>query len=195
MRRSKRVTHQAAREVKDDPDANLKAAEALASLPKASKPVEASPKTAEVLAQDYSDDEDEHVSGGDAAEEYAEVVSDEEPELDAFGEVTRAAVDALQEAVAEPAAFLRPSTNISQLARHAAKVNRTYAYSCCRKMPPSYLSLCKGDVLHGYPDLLKLHLFLQKDICPLFLESFRWMDLASLICSCSQGSMRLLLQK
>jgi len=166
MRRSKRVTHQAAREVKDNPDASLKTAEESSSRPKALKPVEASPKTAEILAQDDSGDEDEHVSGDDAAEEYAEVVSDENPELDAFGEVTRAAVDALQEAVAEPAAFLRPSTNISQLARHAAKVNRTHAYSCCRKVPPSYLPLCKGDVLHGNPDLIKLHLFLQKDKCP-----------------------------
>ena len=44
------------------------------------------------------------------------------PELDDFEEEARAAVDALQEAVAEPAAFLRASTKISELARHAAKV-------------------------------------------------------------------------
>ena len=51
-----------------------------------------------------------------------EQLSEEEPEMDAFEEDTRAAVDALQEAVTEPAAFLRPSREISELARQAARV-------------------------------------------------------------------------
>ena len=194
MRRSNRVTNQAAREVKDDPDASLKAAKAPSSRPKAPKPVEASVKTAEVLAQDDSDDEDEHVSGDDAAEEYAEEISDEELELDAFSEVTRAAVDALQEAVAEPAAFLRPSTSISQLARHAAKVIRSCARPCCRRMPLSYLPLCVGDMLHGHPDLFtcssrrtKLHLSIE---LPLFLKASDECSLQGLICSCRQRTIK-----
>ncbi len=60
----------------------------------------------------------------------AEQATDDEPELDAFDEGARAAVDALQEAVAEPAAFLRPSSEISALARQAAKVMKASLPSC-----------------------------------------------------------------
>lgn len=48
---------------------------------------------------------------------------EEEPELDAFDEDARAAVDAFEAAAADPAAFLRPSAEVSGLARQAAKVH------------------------------------------------------------------------
>ena len=68
-----------------------------------------------------------------------EQLSEEEPELDAFEDDTRAAVDALQEAVTEPAAFLRPSTEISELARQAARVSERpvlLLYSIMRSLLP-----------------------------------------------------------
>ena len=77
----------------------------------------------DVAGSDSSGD-DEQPSNEDIPEENpdAEQASVDEPELDAFDEGARAAVDALQEAVAEPAAFLRPSAETSVLARQAAKV-------------------------------------------------------------------------
>ncbi|CAK0787054.1 hypothetical protein CVIRNUC_010270 [Coccomyxa viridis] len=71
----------------------------------------------------------------EAAEEslMADQLSEEEPELDAFEEDTRAAVDALQEAVTEPAAFLRPSSEISELARQAARA--LYAIAVADALP------------------------------------------------------------
>lgn len=54
---------------------------------------------------------------------------DEEPELDAFDEDARRAVDAFEAAAADPATFLRPSTEVSELARKAAKVHASPSYS------------------------------------------------------------------
>lgn len=55
--------------------------------------------------------------------EAQEELKEEEPGLDAFEEETRSAVDAFQAAAADPATFLRPSTEVSELARKAAKVH------------------------------------------------------------------------
>lgn len=117
MRRSKRVAKQ---HVKADDDDATAAQEAATSKGGNTVPMEAN----DDVAESDSSGDDEQLSNGDTPEENsdAEQASEDEPGLDAFDEGARAAVDALQEAVAEPAAFLRPSAEISALAKQAAKV-------------------------------------------------------------------------
>ena len=104
----------------DDATAPQEAARAATSKGGNTVPTEADDN----VAGSGSSGNDEQPSNEDIPEEKsnAEQASEDEPELDAFDEGARAAVDALQEAVAEPAAFLRPSAEISVLARQAAKV-------------------------------------------------------------------------
>ena len=67
-------------------------------------------------------DEDEEDDEADTDDQPGSSTDDEAAELDVFDDSTRAAVDSFEAAVAEPAAFLQPSAEISELARAAAKV-------------------------------------------------------------------------
>lgn len=125
-RRSKRLAEHSVDEVQEDATAEQDAAMEDGGA------MEADISTGYIVPGDELRTVDEEAMDDSAAEGEgtdAEQLSDEEPELDVFEEDARAAVDALQEAVAEPAAFLRPSASISELARHAAKVNRQLATS------------------------------------------------------------------
>lgn len=130
MRRSKRAAAQSAREMPTDKLTQRDAAPAVARPVDNPDAMEAA-ELNEVEAETSSEQEP---PSHEAAEEslMADQLSEEEPELDAFEEDTRAAVDALQEAVTEPAAFLRPSSEISELARQAARVSERP-----RLLPPS----------------------------------------------------------
>lgn len=94
------------------------------------------------------DSEEEQLDDDDDTEDAPGLDPEQRPELDDFEEEARAAVDALQEAVAEPAAFLQTSTTISKLARHAAKVRRAFSGVLCSHCFP-YILL--------YPDLCLMH--------------------------------------
>ena len=121
MRRSKRAAAQSAKKMQADSLTQRDAAPVPARSVIDADAVEAA-EPDEAEAETSSEQEP---SSHEAAEEslMADQLSEEEPELDAFEEDTRAAVDALQEAVTEPAAFLRPSSEISELARQAARVS------------------------------------------------------------------------
>ena len=129
MRRSKRAAAQSAKKMQADSLTQRDAAPVPARNVIDADAVEAA-ELDEAQAETSSEEEP---SSHEAAEESltAEQHSEEEPELDAFEEDTRAAVDALQEAVTEPAAFLRPSSEISELARQAARVSERP-----RQLPP-----------------------------------------------------------
>ena len=121
MRRSKRAAAQSAKKMQADKLTQRDAAPVPARNVNDADAVEA----AELNEAEPETSSEQEPSSHGAAEESltAEQHSEEEPELDAFEEDTRAAVDALQEAVTEPAAFLRPSREISELARQAARVS------------------------------------------------------------------------
>ena len=121
MRRSKRAAAQSARKMQADNLTQRIPAPVPARHVDDADAVEA----AELNEAEPDTSSEQERSSHEGAEESltAEQLPEEEPELDAFGEDTRAAVDALQGAVAEPAAFLRPSTEISELARQAARVS------------------------------------------------------------------------
>ena len=121
MRRSKRAAAQSARKMQADELTQQDASPVPARTVNDADAVEA----AELNEAESETSSEQEPSSHEAAEESltAEQHSEEEPELDVFEEDTRAAVDALQEAVVEPAAFLRPSREISELARQAARVS------------------------------------------------------------------------
>ena len=123
MRRSKRLAEQSVGEDEEDRDGVSQAAQA-AGQGVAPTSVEAGPNRAAGLAEEDMDSKDQQLDDGSDMEEDTGPDSEGYPELDDFEEDARAAVDALQEAVAEPAAFLRPSATISELARHAARVSK-----------------------------------------------------------------------
>ena len=121
MRRGKRAAAQSARKMRAEDATQRNAGPVPARHVDDADAVEA----AELDEAEVETSSEQQPSNYDRAEEglTAEQLSEEEPELDAFEEDTRTAVDALQEAVTEPAAFLRPSKEISELARQAARVS------------------------------------------------------------------------
>ena len=121
MRRSKRAAAQSAKKMQTDNFTQRNAAPVPARHVDDTDAVEA----AELNEDEAETSSEQEPSRHERAEESltAEQLSEEEPELDAFEDDTKAAVDALQEAVTEPAAFLRPSREISELARQAARVS------------------------------------------------------------------------
>ncbi len=92
-----------------------------------SSAAEDAPGHAELLAAEEQPEEvpADAGLGGQGAEEDDEQSTEEEgaAQLDAFEGDTREAVDAFEAAVADPATFLRPSAEVSELARRAAKVS------------------------------------------------------------------------
>ena len=103
LRRSKRAAAKAA-------DEDVPSAQAIRS------PVEeVAAKQSDAVHKDGTDTDGSASAGSDTDD-------DDDAELDAFEEDTREAVDSFEAAVAEPAAFLQPSEEISHLARRAAKV-------------------------------------------------------------------------
>lgn len=78
-----------------------------------------------------TEDAEDDAEGDDGSSEEDEEADDEQgsseeeaEELDVFDDSTREVVDAFEAAIADPAAFLRPSSEISELARKAAKVKQ-----------------------------------------------------------------------
>ena len=134
MRRSKRLAEQSVEE-DDTETAGILQLTRAEGQGKATRPVEAGPDTGSGLAEEDIDSEDQQLDEGNTTEEDPGQDAEGYPELDDFEEDARVAVDALQEAVAEPAAFLRPSSIISELARHAARVSNTCVY-LPRRVPP-----------------------------------------------------------
>lgn len=104
LRRSKRAAAEAA-------DEDISPAEAICSPTD-----EVTAKQADAMHENGAD------TDGSAGSDADDDDDDDDPELDVFEEGTREAVDSFEAAVAEPAAFLQPSTEISHLARRAAKV-------------------------------------------------------------------------
>lgn len=132
MRRSKRLAQQSEGDNEEDvSDAAI--ASAADDQEKATGPMVAGPITEDDLHEEDMDGEDQQPDEDDDTEDSTGEDSEGLPELDDFEEDARAAVDALQEAVAEPAAFLRPSATISELARHAAKASVILFHLSCSR--------------------------------------------------------------
>ncbi len=103
LRRSKRAAAQASAEQEDD-----------------ASPMGAAAGLAE---EDDSAQDDADQDGNVTENDQSDASTDEEAaELDVFDDSTREAVETFETAVSEPAAFLQPSAEISELARTAAKV-------------------------------------------------------------------------
>lgn len=105
VRRSTRAAAAAKAAAADEEEASLKAGVARHAEDPAAE-----------LDEDVEDDE------ANTDDQPGSSTDDEAAELDVFDDSTRAAVDSFEAAVAEPAAFLQPSAEISELARAAAKV-------------------------------------------------------------------------
>ena len=133
MRRSKRLAQQSEGDNEED-SSDVTNTSAADGPGEAEGPMEAGPTTENDLNEEDMDGKDQQPDEEHDAEDDTEEDSEGLPELDDFEEDARAAVDALQEAVAEPAAFLRPSATISELARHAAKASITLFHLSCWKL-------------------------------------------------------------
>jgi hypothetical protein len=134
-------------EADDRPDFSKKAAVKKAT---SANPALAA-EDAQLTGQKVREDE-EAAPGQTSADEDSTGPSDGDGanELDAFEKGTREAVDAFEAAIAEPAAFLRPNTTISELARKAAKVlsqNQTAPYMN---------DMCLGDLCFSNPQMWHL---------------------------------------
>lgn len=135
MRRSKRLAQQPEGDNEEDVS-DVAIASAADGRGRAKGHVEAGPISESGLDGEDIDGNDQLSDEDDDTEDDTGENPEGLPELDDFEEDARAAVDALQEAVAEPAAFLRPSATICELARHAAKASVTLFHLSCRGQYP-----------------------------------------------------------